>query len=72
MIGLKPDLIWECKNGISKIKKSNEDIIRTKINSDPLDSLRKIIEENKLKFHTTYLYRLWFIWIPWLRNDKIL
>ena len=36
VIGLKPDLIWECKNGISKIKKSNEDIIRTKINSDPL------------------------------------
>ena len=49
VIGLKPDLIWECKNGISKIKKSNENIIRTKINSDPLDSLRKIIEENKLK-----------------------
>ena len=24
VIGLKPDLIWECKNGISKIKKSNE------------------------------------------------
>ena len=27
VIGLKPDLIWECKNGISKIKKSNENII---------------------------------------------
>ena len=26
VIGVKPDLIWECKNGISKIKKSNEDI----------------------------------------------
>ena len=49
VIGLKPDLIWECKDGISKIKKSNEDIIRKKINSDPLDNLRKIIEENKLK-----------------------
>ena len=49
VIGLKPDLIWECKNGISKIKKSNEDIIKKKINSDPLDNLRKIIEENKLK-----------------------
>ena len=49
VIGLKPDLIWECKDGISKIKKSNEGIIRKKINSDPLDNLRKIIEENKLK-----------------------
>ena len=49
VIGLKPDLIWECKDGISKIKKSNEDIITKKINSDPLDNLRKIIEENKLK-----------------------
>ena len=49
VIGLKPDLIWECKDGISKIKNSNEDIIKKKINSDPLDNLRKIIEENKLK-----------------------
>ena len=49
VIGLKPDLIWECKDGISKIKKSNKNIIRKKINSDPLDNLRKIIEENKLK-----------------------
>ncbi len=49
VIGLKPDLIWECKNGITKIKKSNKNIIRKKINSDPLDNLRKIIEENKLK-----------------------
>ena len=49
VIGLKPDLIWECKGGISKIKKSNDKIIRKKINTDPLDSLRNIIEENKLK-----------------------
>ena len=49
VIGLKPDLIWECKNGISKIKKSNEDVSKTKKNFDPLDSLRKIIEENKLE-----------------------
>ena len=49
VIGLKPDLIWECKDGISKIKKTNEKIVRKKIYSDPLDSLRKIIEENKLK-----------------------
>ena len=49
VIGLKPDLIWECKDGISKIKKANEKIVRKKVDSDPLDSLRKIIEENKLK-----------------------
>ncbi|MAI29496.1 MAG: anthranilate synthase component I [Rickettsiales bacterium] len=49
VIGMKPDLIWECKNGISKVKKSSNHIIRKKINSDPLDNLKKIIEENKLK-----------------------
>ena len=49
VIGLKPDLIWECKDGISKIKKSNDKIIKQRVYSDPLDSLRQIIEENKLK-----------------------
>ena len=49
VIGLKPDLIWECKDGISKIKKTNEKLVRKKVYSDPLDSLRKVIEKNKLK-----------------------
>ena len=49
VIGLKPDLIWECKNNNCKIidKNSKKKFYENKVS--PLNSLRKLIKSNKLK-----------------------
>ena len=49
VIGLKPDLIWECKNNNCKIidKNLKKKFYENKVS--PLNSLRKLIKSNKLK-----------------------
>ena len=50
VIGLKPDLIWECKNNLCKITDKNlKKEVKEEENITPLNSLRKLIKNNKLK-----------------------
>ena len=49
VIGLKPDLIWECKNNLCKITDKNLKKEVKEENITPLNSLRKLIKNNKLK-----------------------
>ena len=49
VIGLKPDLIWECKNNLCKITDKNLKKEVKEENITPLNSLRKLIKSNKLK-----------------------
>ena len=61
VIGLRPDLIWECKNNICEILDKNSKKFIEK-NITPLKSLRDLIKNNKLnlpqqilQFHLDYL-----------------
>ena len=49
VIGLKPDLIWECKNNICQLKDLNFSNKKMIINKKPLDSLKELMNNNKLK-----------------------
>ena len=49
VIGLKPDLIWECKNNISKFKDLNISSKSKILKTDPLDSLKNLFNSNNLK-----------------------
>ncbi len=48
VIGLKPDLIWECKNNICNLKDLNLSNKKKKINKKPLQSLKDLMNSNKL------------------------
>ena len=50
VIGLKPDFIWECKNGECKVTEDGKKNHNYKFNSkNPLVNLKKIIKNNKIK-----------------------
>ena len=49
VIGLKPDLIWECKNNICKFKDLNISSKSKILKTDPLDSLKNLFNSNNLK-----------------------
>lgn len=50
VIGLKPDLIWECKKNVCTIKKITQKERRIlDRNLSPIESLKKLFSENKFK-----------------------
>ncbi|RWR09845.1 anthranilate synthase component I [Paenirhodobacter populi] len=50
IIGMKPDLIWECRGTTARINRNArfEDVFET-LPSDPLDSLRGLIAESRIE-----------------------
>ena len=48
VIGLKPDLIWECKNNICRFKNLNISSKSKILKKNPLDSLKELLNSNKL------------------------
>ncbi len=48
IIGLKPDLIWQCKNNLCTINDLNKNKKIIKKENDPLKSLRKLVSSNKV------------------------
>ena len=48
-LGLKPDLIWECKDNKCVIKNIKEKITLNNNSKSPLDSLKKLFKDNKFK-----------------------
>ena len=48
VIGLKPDIIWQCKNNKCSYRNFNKSNKIKILNQKPLDSLKKIMSENKL------------------------
>ena len=48
VIGLKPDIIWQCKNNKCSYRNFNKSNKTKILNQKPLDSLKKIMSENKL------------------------
>ena len=70
MIGLKPDIIWECTNNICKttyVDKNISKVVDKKNN--PLENL-KLLKQIKQKFQKCLQFLVAF-WIPWVRNDSI-
>ena len=49
VIGLKPDLIWECKNNICKFKNLNISPKSVTLKTNPLDSLKDLFNNNNLR-----------------------
>ena len=51
VIGIKPDLIWECKNSISTVKELvNKKFVEKKESKiSPIDSLKNLFKKNKFK-----------------------
>ena len=49
VIGLKPDLIWECKDNKCKVIDKNLKKKISETNTTPLKSLRNLIKNNKFK-----------------------
>ena len=50
MIGLKPDIIWECTNNICKTTYVNKNISKVvDKKNNPLENLKEIIKTNKTK-----------------------
>ncbi len=52
VIGLKPDIIWECKNNKCSYRNLNNSKKVEIIKQNPLDSLKKLMSENKLVLPT--------------------
>ena len=48
VIGLKPDLIWECKNNKCNLRDFNHSKKKQIIDKKPLDSLKELMNSNKL------------------------
>ena len=51
IIGMKPDLVWECRGTVSRLNRSarfDADAFET-LDGDPLDTLRAIIAESKIE-----------------------
>ncbi len=49
VIGLKPDLIWECKNNKCKFKNLNLSAKKKVLDKSPIDNLKKLFKNNKLR-----------------------
>ena len=48
VIGIKPDLIWECKNNICKFKNLNLSSKKKIMDTTPLESLKILLNNNKI------------------------
>tara|TARA_B100000287_G_scaffold435616_1_gene504956 strand:+ start:2574 stop:4070 length:1497 start_codon:yes stop_codon:yes gene_type:complete len=51
VIGLKPDFIWQCNNGKCSFTSGQTKRLK-KVNGNPLNNLKKIINQNKIKIPT--------------------
>ncbi len=50
VIGLQPDLIWECKNNQCEFQDLNNSKRKKVLKQKPLESLRELFDKNKLNF----------------------